>query len=331
VTAPIVTPYPNTEFENRLHRYQRQRDLALRGYERNRMSLALAEALRNEIRAALEADGKPFDINVARHVYDLAIAAKDMCAAATAATGGVGDTVKLIADNNGPIESLGELEPDAPAVQAQASETFGARILRELMATLKPPQSLPVEDPKALVHALAEARRNGMTDVATELEIKLFGRELLSNKPIAHAIDVPHGSFDHGYADGKVDRPPEYGDENSDYHLGFLRGTEARFLEPVGGRAGAIEKKLVDDPPLCAACIKDPDPRGGSACFRCRKIRRAADRGSAHPFVTRVTDRFAGPPSETCEVCGTDPRNVMHENHEQALRDAHSSNGVTIV
>lgn len=27
-----------------------------------------------------------------------------------------------------------------------------------------------------------------------------------------------------------------------------------------------------NDPPLCAACIKDPDPRGGSACADCRAI-----------------------------------------------------------
>ncbi|MBK7823144.1 MAG: hypothetical protein IPJ61_19350 [Tessaracoccus sp.] len=42
----------------------------------------LAEALRAEIRLTLEADGKAFDVNVARRVYDLAIAARDMCVAA---------------------------------------------------------------------------------------------------------------------------------------------------------------------------------------------------------------------------------------------------------
>ncbi len=187
MSTPIVTPYPNTEFEKRLHRMQRQRDMALRGYERHRMSPELAEALRSEIRKALDADGKPFDVVVAQRVYDLAIAAKDMCVAATA---GVGETIKTIANNGGPIESLGELEPGAPAVQAQASETFGARILRELMATLKPQPTQDTSAPLVLVHALAEARRTGMTDVARELEVKLFGTELIGDKPIAPAIRV---------------------------------------------------------------------------------------------------------------------------------------------
>lgn len=186
MTAPIITPYPNTEFEKRLHRMQRQRDMALRGYERNRMSPELAEALRSEIRKALDADGKPFDVVVAQRVYDLAIAAKDMCVAATA---GVGETIKTLANNGGPIESLGELEPGAPAVQAQASETFGARIMRELMAALKPPKQTEDAGQLVLVHALAAARRSGMTDVAEALEVKLFGAVLTGPRPIAPAIE----------------------------------------------------------------------------------------------------------------------------------------------
>ena len=71
---------------------------------------------------------------------------------------------------------------DTPESAIQASESFGARLLRELMATLpmlQGPREGPLgEDPKRLVHALAEARRNGMHDVAEELEVKLFGRVL---------------------------------------------------------------------------------------------------------------------------------------------------------
>lgn len=281
MTTPVVTPYPNTEFEKRLHRMQRQRDMALRGYERNRMSPELAEALRSEIRKALDADGKPFDVVVAQRVYDLAIAAKDMCVAATA---GVGETIKTLANNGGPIESLGELEPGAPAVQAQASETFGARILRELMTTLRPQKT---EDPTQLVHALAEARRSGMTDVARELEVKLFGSELTGERPIAPAIDVPEGSFEHGYADGKAAAPPAM--QTGPYHVGYLRGTEARYLTPVGGRAGDAEDKL-----------------------------RAAQHEvtTPHKFEARTTDRFPGPIHETCEHCGKDPRNTIHKLDE---------------
>lgn len=263
MTTPIVTPYPNTEFENRLHRFQRQRDMALRGYERHRMSPELAEALRSEIRKALDADGKPFDVVVAQRVYDLAIAAKDMCVAATA---GVGEAIKTIANNGGPIESLGELEPDAPAVQAQASETFGARILREFMAMLKPQPLAPAEATLQLVHALAEARRNGMTDVARELEIKLFGAELTGDKPIADTIDVPEGSYEHGFADGKLGALPCFNTEP--YQVGYKKGLEAKYLD------GAREQPALDTPhkfemrttdrfagpvnETCEYCGKDP-------------------------------------------------------------------------
>ena len=251
------------------------------------MSPELAEALRNEIRQALDAGGKPFDVVVARRVYDLAIAAKDMCVAATA---GVGEAIKTIADNGGPIESLGELEPGAPAVQAQASETFGARILRELIATLKPPPLPLAQDdvhPVELVNAIADARRAGMTDVAEALEVKLLGRALDSNKPIAPVIDVPEGSYQHGFADGKAGLPPT--SDTVTYKNGWTQGTTERFLQ----KPDMINVK--------------------------------------HAFEPRVSDRFAGPRDETCEHCGTDPRNTIHEGHEQAVRDAHVENGITIV
>lgn len=51
-------------------------------------------------------------------------------------------------------------------------------------------------------------------------------------------------------------------------------------IAAVGG-ASRRSAYPVNDPPLCAACIADPDPRGGSACHTCREIRRA--RGSARP------------------------------------------------
>jgi len=258
------TPLENTPFEERLHRLQRQRDHALRGYERKGMSPQLAEALRAEIRAALDADGKPFDVNVARRVYDLAIAARDMCVAATS---GVKEAIDQIKDTNGPIESLDQ--PDTPTSQLQASETFGARLIREVLATLPRLQrnNGSNEDPKALVHALAEARRNGMHDVAEELEIKLFGR-VLSNesRPIAAAIDVVQPVQ-------VIGEPPS------------TEGTAARFLNP-------------NDPPLCEACKADPDPRGGSACAACREIAQklAVDtlEGAMRPHASNCLARSFG-------------------------------------
>lgn len=233
-----------------------RKEIDRRGYERNLMSPHLAEALRNEIRTALEADGGPFDVNVARRVYDLAIAARDMC---VAATGSVKEAIDQIKDTNGPMETLDS--SSTPESQVQVSESFGARLLRELMATL-PMLQRPREgdDPKQLVHALAEARRNGMHDVAEQIEVKLFGRALLGPRPIAaEEIEVEEGSYEHGFADGRSGALPVT--EEGTYHEGYLKGTEAWFLDA----------RAVIDLPLCETCQKYPRPTG-RPCYACREI-----------------------------------------------------------
>ena len=209
----------------KLHKIRWAKELARHGHERNLMSPELAEALRNEIRNALEAGGGSFDINVARRVYDLAIAARDMC---VAATGSVKEAIDQIKDTNGPMESLDS--PDTPESQVQVSESFGARLLRELMATLPMLQARPNgDDPKQLVHALAEARRNGMHDVAEQIEVKLFGRVLSGPRPVtAEDVEVEEGSFEHGFADGRAGALPV--SEESAYHEGYLKGTTAKYL-----------------------------------------------------------------------------------------------------
>lgn len=316
MTTPIITPYPNTEFERRLHRFQRQRDLALRGYERQRMSPELAEALRNEIRKALDADGKPFDVVIAQRVYDLAIAAKDMCVAATA---GVGETIKTIANNGGPIESLGELEPGAPAVQVQASETFGARILRELMATFKPPK--PEQNPGDLVLALADARRHGMTDVAEQIEIKLFGAALTGPKPIADTIDVPEGSYEHGFADGKLGAMPCFTDEESPYQVGYRKGLEAKYLDEARERLAVTEPHTFE-----AKTTKRWEGPAHETCEHCGKDPRNSVHEVKHAFKSRTTD----PTHQACEHCNKDALNRIHTNRELFEVPDYSPNGVTL-
>lgn len=143
------------------------------------MTPQLAEALRAEIRLALEADGKAFDVNVARRVYDLAIAARDMCVAAATTTG---EAIKTIADAGGPVESLQDL--GTPPTVVQAAETFGVRALRELIAALRPtpagtgvvgagPNTVVPGDLTTWLGALAEARELGLADVAAGIEAKL--------------------------------------------------------------------------------------------------------------------------------------------------------------
>ena len=229
---------PDTVFEKKLKKLQWQRDLNLRGYERNTMSPELSEALRTEIRTALDAGGGPFDVNVARRVYDLAIAARDMCIAASST---VKDAIDQIKDTNGPMETLDS--PDTPESAAQVSESFGARMIRELLAVVPSLGRSGGQDPRELVHALAEARSRGMHDVAAELEKKLFGRELTGPRPVVDVSD-----FDHGLADGKANAVPIFLDV-PEYARGYKEGTLARYLAEARSRgmhdvAAELEKKL---------------------------------------------------------------------------------------
>lgn len=231
------------------------------------MSPELAEALRNEIRTTLEAGGKPFDVNVARRVYDLAIAARDMC---VAATGSVKEAIDQIKDTNGPMETLDS--SDTPESQVQISESFGARLLRELMATLPLLQSPRGDDPKQLVHALAEARRNGMHDVAEQIEVKLFGRVLSGPRPITdEEVDVVEGSYEHGYADGRTGALPM--SEADAYHEGYLKGTTAKYLDKGEGESydAAVAREHACEHPTEALCDAPYDDGYQVFCRTCGK------------------------------------------------------------
>jgi hypothetical protein len=157
----------------------------------------LAEALRTELRAILDNDGKPFDLQVARYVYDFAISAKDLL---TVSVKSVEDAMRVIADNNGAMESLAgpnELQP--PEL---VSETFGARMLRELLATLPAILHKNQEDPLAVVAAIADARTRGLPDLAAKLEQKLIGTSL--EPPKTTMAEVVNDSYEHGFLDGSM-------------------------------------------------------------------------------------------------------------------------------
>lgn len=149
-------------------------------------SLALAEALRNEIRTILDNDGKPFDLHVARRVYDLAIVARDVFAAGVKTTK---EAIQVVEDVGGPLDSIAVTSENA--VATPNTETFGVRLMREILAmlpTLRPANNLPLateETPDAWMPALMMARRAGMTDVSAEIETKMFGRALNGGQPIA--------------------------------------------------------------------------------------------------------------------------------------------------
>ena len=204
--------------EDLLAKARWRQEINKRGYE-GRLPVAsehLAETLRTELRAILDNDGKPFDLQVARHVYDFAIAAKDLL---TVSVKSVEDAMRVVADNNGAMESL--TNPDDPQPPEQVSETFGARMLRELLATLPTMLRKNNEDLHALVGAIADARDRGMPDLAAKLEQRLLGTPLESPK-ITHA-EVVHDSYEHGFIDGSMQDSFDRGTING--HVGRDQGS----------------------------------------------------------------------------------------------------------
>lgn len=203
----------------------------------------LTEALRTELRAILDNDGEPFNLQVARHVYDFAIAAKDLL---TVSVKSVEDAMRVVADNNGAMESLtGPNDPQPPEL---ASETFGARMLRELLATLPAMLRKNNEDLHALVGAIADARDRGMPDLASKLEQRLLGTPLETPK-ITNA-EVVHDSYEHGFIDGSMkdsfDRGTINGHVSRDpgsWSPAYREGYEA-------GQARRQAKKSVPAPPV---------------------------------------------------------------------------------
>lgn len=64
------------------------------------------------------------------------------------------------------------------------AETYGAAILRQIIPAIQGYQKTQNESPVMLVHAIANARQAGMTDVAAELEKKLTGKALDGDRPV---------------------------------------------------------------------------------------------------------------------------------------------------
>lgn len=80
----------------------------------------------------------------------------------------------------------GEHEVTVPGVADAPGnvETYGATFLRTILAQISASQSATLQSPEALVGAIAAARRDGMPDVAAELEKKLVGKKLDGKRPI---------------------------------------------------------------------------------------------------------------------------------------------------
>jgi len=206
---------PNVDVNQLLAKTYWRQEFNRRGYQ-GRTTMAterIAEALRAELRDILDNGGRPFDITAARHLYDVASAAKDLL---TTLAKSVGEVQQVIADNGGAMESLAapmSVDPDvtgipgaALAATTQQAETFGARILREMLALAPKLLKNGGDDPQKLVAAIADAHDRGLHDVARELERRLVGTRF--EVPTANTVDdiarveVVRGSFEHGFYEG---------------------------------------------------------------------------------------------------------------------------------
>lgn len=77
---------------------------------------------------------------------------------------------------SGPLPNpIGPYDDDLEPRMGPDRETFGAKILRELVAVIPQVSRTMREDPAQIVKAIAEARANGMDDIATQLEERLRG------------------------------------------------------------------------------------------------------------------------------------------------------------
>jgi hypothetical protein len=138
------------------------------------MSNTVAEAISKEFKQILE-EG-PLTIQTCSRLERIAGAAKGLLAA----VGGVAEAFYKVKED--------QAEEDSPIVTTSAAETFGARLVQELIAVL--PSLIGSKSksasPDALVHAIYMARIHGMTDVAAEMETKLLGRPLDGERPVIH-------------------------------------------------------------------------------------------------------------------------------------------------
>jgi hypothetical protein len=121
----------------------------------------LANALRAEIQAIL--DKGPFTMQTARRIEEVAEAAVRVLKA----SGGVEQAIETVKH-----DQLSDVQSIAHSLTA---ESFGARLIQEIVALL-PKLNAPKASPKALVEAIATARKHGLTDLEKELEGKLTGQ-----------------------------------------------------------------------------------------------------------------------------------------------------------
>ena len=104
--------------------------------------------------------------------------------------GGMMSPMDPMDDEEPEVEIAGTPNPMTPMPNPMGMdrETFGAKILRELVAVVPQVARSLREDPAQIVKAIAEARGAGLNDIAKELEARLRGETKVA------VIEIPQSS-----------------------------------------------------------------------------------------------------------------------------------------
>ena len=138
-------------------------------------SKPLVKAVRKELQRLLDAP----DLDLGR-LGHMALQAEDLLAFTSTPE----DVMRGKQTSSGMEPNVGlsamssSAETYGATIMSSSAETYGATIIRELMPALKSLTQSKNETPEQLVFAIATARREGMTDLAAELETKLVGKRL---------------------------------------------------------------------------------------------------------------------------------------------------------
>lgn len=136
----------------------------------------LKEALRDEMRRIL--DEGEFTIATCSTLMRMAEAARDFLRANAVKP----EDLTTDQESGADVIGIGPAAPDA--------ETFGTKMIRELLASVPDMLRMQRENPGSLVQAIAVARSKGMPDVAAALEKRLIGASLDGVRPVS-PLSIP--------------------------------------------------------------------------------------------------------------------------------------------
>jgi hypothetical protein len=94
------------------------------------------------------------------------------------------DLFAIVKDPKAVLEDDHEVTTPLAPMAPPSAETFGAKMIREVLAAMPGIEDAKTKTPAAMVSAIVLARQNGLTDVSAELEKQLVGRVLDGDRPV---------------------------------------------------------------------------------------------------------------------------------------------------